>query len=432
MDTRKDNLIDSIKKLDYHKVEEIICITATPFTELVNTTDFEEVKEIPAGKGYIGAEEILKNAQVIDTPQIKAFNKGLIGPDLENYFLEDAEKENTVSIISTNGLQKTQKTQCEAIAELINSDDVLVVEFNSNTGQKYFSKTNPYVRSKKNRKDQLKEIFEVGSDFKKVFIVGQSMLDRSVTLKGGKFQTYSSMLFSAGKDPALNAFLQRYARICGYQPTIPQLLTDVASKLFLGSIDHPTLIKIAKENPKAMDRRKALLDLKESDINYGNLFGNYRNNTASNLPNKRTPQYHAETKAEAEKLGFRIINEIKTFSREELPADVLKQLVNGEKASSLTPLYNFIKEQFFICENILNVVGSLGQSLAPYQLPNNRLSDNFRDTLYYWNDKELVLSNQPFPKVNKKYAIVNIMPYDGETTKCYTLEGILNMRDSQK
>ena len=58
---RKDNLIDSISYLEYHQVDEIICITATPFTELVSKTNFDSVREIEPGEGYISINNILKS-----------------------------------------------------------------------------------------------------------------------------------------------------------------------------------------------------------------------------------------------------------------------------------------------------------------------------------------------------------------------------------
>ena len=53
---RKDNLIDSMSRLEYCKVREIICITATPFTELVSNTDFHEIEHKRPGQGYKGLE----------------------------------------------------------------------------------------------------------------------------------------------------------------------------------------------------------------------------------------------------------------------------------------------------------------------------------------------------------------------------------------
>ena len=419
---RKDNLIDSVKGLEYHQVDEIICITATPFTELVCTTDFSEVLEIEPGEGYVSVDDILANPIIADKKEIESFEEGILSPDLAEYFFEEAKQLNTVTLVTTSSRMQIHKIQAQAISDLLNNEKVLVVEFNSNSGIKYFSKENPQIPKTYNRKDQLQEMFRVAEDYNKLFIVGGGMLDRSVTLKRGKFLAFSSVLFSAGKDSALPPLLQRAARVCGYQNFVPSFVTDVQSKIYLAKIDYPRYIEIAKDNKEWLPRRKALLALK--GINYPNPFGRHRHNLITTKNRKKDKQNTISTKEETEDMGYEIINEIKTWNSEDLSPEVLQQLNGRVKAMPKTPLSNFIIEEFPRCNRILNVIGTDGIIYYSAHLPNT--GENFRDTLYHWNEGRLTVSNQPCYTYHAKYAVQHIINKDFD---CYDEKAALKFTD---
>lgn len=420
---RKDNLIDSIKKLEYHKVSKIHCITATPLTEIVNTTNFSRVKYVKPGEGYIGISTIFDNAEKVPEETIRDFKKGILSPELQDYFLKEAKKVNTVTLVSTSTIMSDHKVQAESIAKLVDSDKVLVVEFNSNRGTKYFSKSKIRVTEKHNRKNQLQEMFDIAQNYDKLFIVGSSMMDRSVTLKSGKFKTYSSMLFSAGRDPSLAPLLQRVARICGYQTEIPKLYTDLSDKLFLAGEAFEMYIDMVKNKPEAKDRRKALLELGEKFHIFPNAFGRYRNNNVVPQTTSRTPAYRAKSVEEAKELGFQNINKVIHVTEEELKAEIVQQLNKGIKCTSGTPLHKYINSLFFSVDKILNVKNENGKAIHQYyQLPNNEDISNFRNTLYYWEDSILSVSNQPYPKVNRYFAIEDLTARKEKTFDCYSLE----------
>lgn len=421
--TRKDNLIDSIKKLEYHKVSKIHCITATPLTELLNTTDFTKVKLIEPGKGYIGISTIFKKPKRVDTETLRNFKKGIMSPELQDYFLKEAKKVNTVTLVSTSSMMADHKVQAKAVAKLANSNKVLVVEFNSNRGIKYFSKEEIRVTEKRNRKDQLQEMFDMAQNYDKLFIVGSSMIDRSVTLKGGKFQTYSSMLFSAGRDPSLAPLLQRVSRICGYQTKVPTLHTDLNDKLFLAGEAFEMYIDMVKDKPKYKDRRKALLSLGERFHIFPNAFGRYRNNKVVPQTTARTPAYKSKSREEVEAYGYQIINAVSHVKEEDLKAEIVQQLNEGKKCSSGTPLHKFISNLYFTVDKILNVRDADGKAAHQYyQLPNNEDVNNFRNTLYFWEDNTLSVSNQPYPRVNRTYAIEDLTMRNEQHFDCYNLE----------
>jgi hypothetical protein len=420
---RKDNLIDSIKKLDYHKVSKIHCITATPLTEIVNTTNFSRVKYVKPGEGYIGISTIFDSAEKVPEETIRDFKKGVLSPELQDYFLREAKKINTVTLVSTSTKMSEHKVQAESIAKLVDSDKVLVVEFNSNRGTKYFSKSEIEVTEKHNRKDQLQEMFDIAQDYDKLFIIGSSMIDRSVTLKGGKFQTYSSMLFSAGRDPSLAPLLQRVARICGYQTEIPKLYTDLSDKLFLAGEAFEMYIDMVKDKPLAKDRRKALLDLGEKFHIFPNAFGRHRNNNVVPQTTSRTPAYRAESIEEVKELGYQNINQVIHKKEKELKAEIVQQLNEGIKCTSGTPLHKYINSLFFSVDKILNIKNENGKAVHQYyQLPNNEDINNFRNTLYFWEDNTLSVSNQPYPRVNRLYAIQDLTIRNEQEFDCYSLE----------
>ena len=424
---RKDNLIDSIKKLEYHKVEEIICVTATPFTEMVSTTDFSEVTEIPCGLGYIGINLILKSQVELEKEDITEFNSGILSPEIMQILSSENAKKNTVTLISTTTRMEGHKLQCHAIEKYLNDPKTLVAELNSNKGNKYFSplfqdRNIPIRPFYGNRGDQLAELFAVAENFEKLFIVGGGMLDRSVTLKSDKFNSFSGYIYSAGREVSLPSLLQRAARACGYQVLIPQFYTDVVSKMYLAKLDYPTYIKITQDNPKAKERRAALFNVLRKDVNYKRPLGRYRTNNTGDKARPRSVQYVAETPEEVNGYGYKILNEFKEFESNDLPEDVLKQLQNNKKAQRGTPLQKFIWDNFPHSNRILNVRGIEGKEFdyTTWQLPNNKVADFYRDTLYDWHKNTLAVSVQPFQTVRGKYAVQNILTKE---FNCYNEDG---------
>jgi hypothetical protein len=392
-------------------------------TEIVNTTNFSRVKYVKPGEGYIGISTIFDSAEKVPEEAIRDFKKGVVSPELQDYFLREAKKINTVTVVSTSTKMSEHKVQAESIAKLVNSNKVLVVEFNSNRGVKYFSKDAIRVTEKHNRKDQLQEMFDIAQNYDKLFIVGSSMIDRSVTLKGGKFQTYSSMLFSAGRQPALAPLLQRVARICGYQTDIPILHTDLSDKLFLAGEAFEMYIDMVRDKPKYADRRQALLSLGEKFHIFPGAFGRYRNNGVVPQTTSRTPAYRAESIEEVKELGYQNINQVIHKKEKELKAEIVQQLNEGIKCTSGTPLHKYINSLFFSVDKILNIKNENGKAVHQYyQLPNNEDINNFRNTLYFWEDNTLSVSNQPYPRVNRLYAIQDLTIRNEQEFDCYSLE----------
>tara|TARA_E500000331_G_C17223870_1_gene699427 strand:+ start:32 stop:1735 length:1704 start_codon:yes stop_codon:yes gene_type:complete len=408
--TRKDNLIDSINKLKYHQVTEIVYVTATPFTELVQDTDFDEVIEVPAGEGYIGLDKIKDSMETISPEEIDAFAEGYLSEGLKDFLIEQNSVKNSVTIVSTNSKMSTHKIQCNAISDFLQDPDTLIVEFNSNQGQKYFSQENPYISKKKNRKDQLIEMFEVAEDYTKLIIVGHQTLDRSVTLKNSKYTSYSGMLFSSGRDVALSSLLQRLARITGYQSYTPQLLTDKGSKVILAENDYPIYVDLCTEHKKAVPRREAFLKLRKTDVNYPNALGNYRHNGYKDKGGLLTTPTAIYSEEEKEDYNYTLISNKLEIEDKELPQDVLEQLTNKEKAYKGTPLHKFITSSFPTAKHILEARASDGTSLVDRLLP-NRENDraNYRDTLYLRRPGKLVLCNQPYGVWNTAFALHDIV-----------------------
>jgi len=416
--TRKDNIVDSISKLEYHSVEEIYYVTATPFTELVSCTDFDEVVPVAPGENYKGINDIIEKATAISSEDILLFEKGKLTEEMEYYLKEDNSYKNTVTIISTSSSMETHKIQAETINNYLQDKNTLVVEFNSNQGTKYFSLENPYVAAKKNRKDQLVEMFEVAQNYTKLFVVGYQMLDRSVTLKEGKFQTYSSMLFSCGKESSLSSFMQRAARICGYQDTVPTFVSDKLSQAELNNYDYPTLVRICTENKGHSDRRKALLGLTKDEIVSSDPLGRYRNNYFRPKGSiASTPQQHLSSEEEVRGAGYDIITNHQVFNKEELNEEVLQQLQSKSRAGSASPLRHFLDSIFPACNRVLQAVSEDGSWHLDRQLP-NRTNDleNYRDTLYYWDEKTLSVTNQPYQRYNRPFALYDLK---NKTFKCY-------------
>tara|TARA_E500000331_G_C17228114_1_gene701316 strand:+ start:74 stop:1798 length:1725 start_codon:yes stop_codon:yes gene_type:complete len=416
---RKDNIVDSISKLDYHSVEEVYYLTATPFTELVSCTDFNEVKDVPPGKGYKGINDIIENASSISSDDILFFENGKLTEDIKTYLDEENSFKETVTLISTNSAQSTHKIQARTINNYLQDENTLVVEFNSNEGTKYFSHPeNPYVPAKTNRKDQLVEMFEVAQNYSKLFVIGWKMLGRSVTLKEGRFQTYSSMLFSSGKESGLSSFMQRAARICGYQDSTPRFISDKLSQAELNNYDYPTLVKVCKENKKHTDRRTALLNLSRDEIVSSDPLGRYRNNSfrPHGSQNKVVQQW-LSTIDKVRDAGYDLITKHYIIKKEKIPEQVLKQLQNKNRAGSTSALKAFLDDLFPACNRVLQAISEKGENYADRQRP-NRINDteNYRDTLYYWDGETLSVSNQPYQSYNKRYAM-----YDLKTKnfRCY-------------
>ncbi len=413
------------KKLEYHKVEEIICVTATPFTEMVSTTDFNEIKEIEPGEGYIGIDQTLKEPVELENEDITEFNSGILSPEIMQILSSENSKKNTVTLISTTTRMEGHKLQCHAIEKYLNDPKTLVVELNSNKGNKYFSPGmegilfQPYYGS---RGDQLAQLFSVANNFEKLFIVGGGMLDRSVTLKSKKFNSFSGYIYSAGREVALSSLLQKASRTCGYQDFIPQFYTDVGSKMYLAKIDYPKYIKITQDNPKALERRIELLSVNRLDVNYKRPLGRHRHNNTTDKSSPRSTQCITKTPEEAERLNYKILNELKEFKSNDLPEDVLKQLQDNKRAQRGTPLQRFIWDNFPLSNRILNVRGIEDGDLDYFrwQLPNNKIADLYRDTLYGWHKDTLSISVQPYQTVRGKYAVQNIITKD---FNCYNEEG---------
>lgn len=416
--TRKDNIVDSINKLEYHSVEEVYYLTATPFTELVSCTDFDDVVPVAPGTGYKGIDSIIEQATSISSDDIMYLENGTLTEEIKEYLTEENSYKNTVTLISTSSSMATHKRQAETINNYLQDKNTLIVEFNSNKGTKYFSYVNPQISAKHNRKDQLVEMFEVAQEYDKLFIVGWQMLDRSVTLKEGKFQTYSSMLFSSGKDSALSSFMQRAARICGYQKDTPRFISDKLSQAELNNYDYPTLVNICKENKDHISRRKALLRLTREEIASSNPFGGYRTNGFRPKGTvASTVQQYLNTEEEVTKAGYHLITKQEVFNKEELGEEVLIQLQNKARAGTSSALRRFLDDVFPTCNRVLQAVTEDGNYLVDRQLP-NRTNDleNYRDTLYHWDGKTLTVTNQPYQRYNKPFALHDLKT---KTFRCY-------------
>jgi len=417
--TTKDNIVDSINKLEYHSVEEVYYLTATPFTELVSCTDFDDVLPVAPGAGYKGIDNIIEKATSISSDDIMYLENGKLTEEIKDYLTEENSYKNTVTLISTSSAMATHKRQAEAINNYLQDKNTLIVEFNSNKGTKYFSYVNPQISAKHNRKDQLVEMFEVAQDYDKLFIVGWQMLDRSVTLKEGKFQTYSSMLFSSGKESALSSFMQRAARICGYQESTPGFISDKLSQAELNNYDYPTLVNICKENRNHVKRRSALLKLTRDEIASSNPLGTYRTNgIRTHGAAASTVQQYLETREEVEKAGYQVITKHEVFNRKELEEEVLNQLQSKIRAAASTPLHRFLDDVFPTCNRVLQAVTEDGTYLADRQLPNRNINDldNYRDTLYHWDGETLTVTNQPYQRYNKPFALHDLKT---KTFRCY-------------
>ena len=182
-------------------------------------------------------------------------------------------------------------------------------------------------------------------------------------------------------------------------------------------------INLVKDKPKAKDRRKALLHLGEKFQDFKNVFGDYRNNSVVPQTSVRTPVYRARSKQEVEDCGYQTINEVIHKRKKDLDPEVVKQLNEGKKCTTGTPLHKYISSLFFTVDKILNVRNENGKAVNQYyQLPNNEDTNNFRNTLYFWEDDTLSVSNQPYPKVNRVYAIEDLTVREQPQFDCYSLE----------
>lgn len=416
---RKDNLIDSMSRLEYHKVREIICITATPFTELVSNTDFHEIEHKRPGQGYKGLEEIVDNYSIpIDSKDIRLFNENYeLSKEMEQFFLDQSEIRGAVTLVSTISSIPAHKEQAWEIANLLctqTTNEFLVVAFNSDSdGDKYFDMEGSFsARSRGLRRNlsPLEELWLIAADYNHVFIVGYGMLDRSVTLKDGwNYKTISGMLFSTGKDSCLAATLQRAARVCGYQDTYPRLLTDKVDDLLLGVEEWPRMVSLTEKYKNSVRRRAALLDIE--DLWFKNVFGRYRNNGIRPKSLASTPSVIKETKYEVENLDFPVINKMKIINEDGLSEGVLAELEEGIKATSGTKLHKQIMEKMPGGTRILNVLSTRDRDLTSMHLPNQNVQDNYRDILYHWDKKlkQLRLSLQPHMLYRGKFALQHVI-----------------------
>ena len=420
---RKDNLVDSISKLEYHQVSEITCVTATPLTELVSCTDFDHVKEIEPIENYISLPEVLNNHTVsIHEKEIKDFNRdGTLSPTLKNFILD----QNTnhpwgVTIISTASGIPTHIEQSREIAialEESGSTDFLVVVFNSGQGDKYFDycgSFNAKERGVRSGLTALEEMWEVAGNIEEgynhIFVVGCAMLDRSVTVKNEVFCEITGMLFSSGKDACLAALLQRSARLCGYQKDYPLLLTDKADELYLGVEQWPEMVAITKRHLNATSRRAALLNI-ETKL-YKNTFGRHRHNGMTNHNVANSSICQRPTRREIEELGFTVINKVKKVSSANIPKQHLEELLDKKRAQEGTELRSYILGELMPeGTRPLNAVGKSGGDVFAMNLPNHDRDDSYRDTLYFYDTikKELRISYQPYRRHSGAFAVYNIV-----------------------
>ena len=189
--------------------------------------------------------------------------------------------------------------------------------------------------------------------------------------------------------------------------TTEHWLTDKSSKVTLAEYDFQQYVDICKNNLDAKNRRTALLELTKSQVNFTNVFGNYRNNGIK--PKGAIHSTPVVTYINKNEFSYPVITKCKSFADSEIPSEALNQLKEKRKAGKNTPLYNFIMEQFLVVVKILEAVGADGKSHIAYQLPNrDRDLDNFRDTLYLYRGNKLTISNQPYARVNKSFALFDI------------------------
>ena len=396
---RKDNLVDSL--LRQKSVQNFICLTATPFSEIASNLDWNEINSITPGEGYNSIDD----SPVLACPKdaMQEFNLGRITPTIEEFLISQSKESKTVTLISTLNGKEAHHIQAKSISKLLPKNCLSVV-LNSSTKQKYYvAGETYYVPTKRNRKGQLEELFDVAEKFDKLFIVGWDMLSRSVTLKKGSFDKFSGMLFSAPNATSLAVMLQRVARIAGYQDSPALLMTDKSLLLTGGLLQYPELLKVAKKYKKADERRTALFS--EVPLLFPNIWG-MKDNAIKTKTSPRQIVDTLSTEDEAKKLNYQILSTLINVPAADIPHNVLKDLKEHKKAAEGTNLHSFILNQHFSSNRVLEAAKGR-ENMA---LPNSEVLDNYRDTLYLFEDNMLKILVQPFFQIRESinYAIHNI------------------------
>jgi len=396
---RKDNIVDSL--IRQSSVRRFICLTATPFTEIASSLHWDEIVNVKSGPNYKGLEDC--SVEKVTESAMNDFNRGVIPYSIEEIIKEQATLFNTVTLISTKKGNSLHYKQAEAISGLLDQN-CLVAVLNSDPVQKYFVQGKTYyVPTKRNREGQLNELFETAKNFKKLFIIGYDMLSRSTTFKRGKFQEISGLLFSASEDTGLSFMLQRLGRVCGYQDRKGTIFTDKEKLVTLGLLQYPEMLEVASKYKDPEERMKALFH--NVRVFFSFIFG-AKNNGKKIKQSSRSPSIKGVSAKRAESLGFNVLSEYKEIRAAEIPKEVLEQLEENKKASQGTPLYNYILLQNYKSNRILNPT----KTSANMALPNASIADNYRDTLYHYDNGVLKILVQPQQTIrdNVPFAVHNI------------------------
>ena len=407
---QKDNLIDSIKSLEYKLVRKINLITATPTTELACSTDFDEVHPLPLSKNYIGLEDIKLNKCSEDS--IVALNRGVVKSDVLQFLSSQCKIKNSVTIIST----KKYKESHVAIAKAVSSKmpaTVLTAVVNSMYGGKFYCKGR--LTSRQYIQPSIAEIFEIAKikGYEKLIIVGHDSLDRSITLKdNANVFSISGMIFNCSENSPLASALQRLARVCGYQTLIPEILTPKVAQLKLGIASLNEIVEGCLQYPKYKERNNYIMTQLDPS-KYKNLFGS-KNNAVAKRVNMNERDCVFSSQEEAEAADFPCITKSKEYSYGELiekNPKAFQQLIDEEKAVKNSHLYNFLISIWITSRRILNALDD-SKSRANMQKPNQVDSDeNFRDTLYLLENQKLKVVHQPYEWIREgqAYSIEDIM-----------------------
>ena len=410
-DVRKDNIVNSL--IQHETIRKFNCLTASPFTEIASKIHWDDIVIVEPGAKYKGPDDC--NIVKITEAAMKDFNRGVISYSLEEIFKEEAKLFNTVTLVATKRDNTLHHKQAELISFLV-GEKCLVAVLNSDTKQKYYvnGKTH-YVPTKRNGAGQLEELFEVAKDYNKLFVVGHDMIGRSVTLKAGKFQEISSMIFSCSYDTDLATMLQRIGRVCGYQKNPGTIFTDKHKLLQQGLMQYPEMLEIAKKYKDPNERMKALFH--EVPIYFPKVFGQ-KNNDVKIKSSSRTASETGVESAEASLLGFNVLSDLKEIPSKNIPSNILESLKVGEKAVQGSDIYNYILNLDYRSKRILKAENkSINMAL-----PNASIEDNYRDTLYHYEGNTLRIVVQPNRDLrdNVPFAVHNI--FTGKVD-CYSPKG---------
>lgn len=410
-DVRKDNIVNSL--IQQETIRNFSCLTASPFTEIASNIYWDDIVIVEPGPSYKGPDDC--KVTKITEAAMKDFNRGIISYSLEEIFKEEAKLFNTVTLVATKRSNPLHYIQAELISALV-GEKCLVAVLNSGTKQKYYvnGKTH-YVPTKRNGEGQLEELFEVAKDYNKLFVVGHDMIGRSVTLKSGKFQEISSIIFSCSDNTDLATMLQRIGRVCGYQKNAGTIFTDKYKLLQQGLMQYPEMLEIAKKYKDPDERMSALYH--NVPIYFPKVFGQ-KNNDVKIKSSPRIPSEKDVKEARAKKLGFNVLSELKVIKSKEIPPKVLESLEAGEKAVQGSDTYNYILDQDFRSKRILKAENKF----TNMALPNAAIEDNYRDTLYYYEGNTLRIVVQPNKDIrrNVSFAVHNI--FTGNVD-CYSPNG---------